>query len=76
MKMVTLVAQQSMGNVAPLDFNGEEDTVFQSYDEAGGKFIKYLYDYGTYDDVPYEPAPYRFNFKTPTNPIDHANYSK
>lgn len=41
-------------NVAPLDFNGEEDAVFQSYDEAGGKFMEYLFDYGTYDDVPYE----------------------
>ena len=56
MKMVALVAQQSMLtaipvfneclchklNVAPLDFNGKGDAVFQSYDEAGGKFRKYL----------------------------------
>jgi transglutaminase-like putative cysteine protease len=41
-------------NVAPLDFNGEDDAVFQSYNEEGGKFMEYLYDYGTYDDVPYE----------------------
>lgn len=41
-------------NVTPLDFNGEEDAVFQSYDEAGGKFMEYLFDYGTYADVPYE----------------------
>ena len=68
MKMVALVAQQSMLtatpvfneclchklNVAPLDFNGERDAVFQSNDEAGGKFMEYLYDYGAYDDVPYE----------------------
>jgi len=41
-------------NVAPLDFNGKEDAVLQPYDAAGGQFMEYLYDYGTYDDVPYE----------------------
>ena len=33
---------------------GKRMPFFQSYDEAGGKFMEYLYDYGTYADVPYE----------------------
>ena len=54
---VTPVFNQSLCdklNVAPLEFNGEEDAVFQEYDQAGGQFMEYLHDYGTFEDVPYE----------------------
>ena len=40
--------------VASLEFNGKEDSIFQSYNEQGGQFMEYLHDYGTFDDVPYE----------------------
>lgn len=40
--------------VTPLDFNAEDDAIFQSYNETGEKFMEYLHDYGTFDDVPYE----------------------
>jgi transglutaminase-like putative cysteine protease len=41
-------------NVASLEFNGKEDSIFQSYNEKGGQFMEYLHDYGNFDDVPYE----------------------
>ncbi|NIV15920.1 MAG: transglutaminase, partial [Aliifodinibius sp.] len=40
--------------VAPLEFNGEEDSIFQEYNHEGGKFMEYLHDYGRFPDVPYE----------------------
>lgn len=41
-------------NVAPLDFNVEEDAIFQEYDRDGGKFMEYLHDYGRFEDIPYD----------------------
>lgn len=41
--------------VAPLEFNGREDSIFQEYDQhAKGerKFMEYLHDHGTFDDIP------------------------
>lgn len=43
--------------VSPLEFNGEEDSIFQEYDKHGEgerKFMEYLHDHGTFDDVPRE----------------------
>lgn len=40
--------------VAPLEFDGIHDAVFQEYDPQGGKFMEYLHDYGSFDDLPYE----------------------
>ena len=39
-------------NVAPLDFDGENDSVFQKFDDAGNVFMEYLEDYGHFEDVP------------------------
>ena len=39
-------------NVAPLEFTGEEDSIFQQYNEAGDAFMEYLEDYGHFPDVP------------------------
>jgi len=41
-------------NVAPLEFDGENDSIFQEYNRKGGKFMEYLHDYGTFDDIPYQ----------------------
>ncbi len=38
--------------VEPLDFDGEHDSIFQAYDRAGGTFMQYLEDYGTFADLP------------------------
>jgi transglutaminase-like putative cysteine protease len=40
--------------VAPLEFNGREDSIFQEFDRAGGRFMEYLHDYGTFSDIPFE----------------------
>ncbi|MBW2527287.1 MAG: transglutaminase family protein [Deltaproteobacteria bacterium] len=40
--------------VDTLEFDGESDSIFQPYDRAGGKFMEYVHDYGTYPDVPFD----------------------
>jgi len=41
-------------NVKPLDFDGENDSVFQEFTESGNKHMDYLVDYGTFADLPFE----------------------
>jgi hypothetical protein len=41
-------------NIAPLDFDGENDSVFHEFDKAGNVFMEYLEDYGHFEDVPVE----------------------
>ncbi len=41
-------------NVAPLEFDGENDSMFQEFDSKGNVFMEYLEDYGHFDDVPFE----------------------
>ncbi len=41
-------------NVAPLDFDGVQDSIFQEYNRDGQEFMEYLEDYGHFADVPYE----------------------
>lgn len=40
--------------VESLEFDGKEDSIFQSYNQEGSQFMEYLHDYGTFEDVPYE----------------------
>ena len=40
--------------VESLEFDGKEDSIFQSYNKKGSQFMEYLHDYGTFDDVPYD----------------------
>lgn len=41
-------------NVAPLEFDGKEDSIFQAYDRKGGEFMEYLHDYGAYAELPFD----------------------
>ncbi len=41
-------------SVAPLEFDGQSDCIFQQYDAQGNIFMTYLHDYGAFDDMPYE----------------------
>jgi transglutaminase-like putative cysteine protease len=43
-------------NVAPLEFDGTADSIFQQFDESGAVFMDYLFDYGDFADFPYELA--------------------
>lgn len=40
--------------LAPLEFDGLSDSLFQAYDRAGKRRMEYLRDRGTYADVPFE----------------------
>jgi len=40
--------------VEPLAFDGKTDSIFQQYDRAGGLFMQYAHDYGTFAEVPFE----------------------
>ena len=40
--------------VAPLEFDGRTDSIFQEYDQRGHVFMEYLHDYGAFADLPYE----------------------
>ena len=40
--------------VESLEFDGTEDSIFQSYNKEGSQFMEYLHDYGNFDDVPYD----------------------
>jgi len=40
--------------IAPLDFDGQSDSLFHPFDRAGRRHMEYLKDRGTFDDVPFE----------------------
>jgi transglutaminase-like putative cysteine protease len=40
--------------VAPLDFDGENDSFLQQYNREGSLFMEYIEDYGFFEDVPVE----------------------
>jgi transglutaminase-like putative cysteine protease len=40
--------------VAPLEFDGKTDSVFQEFTGEGAQYMEYLHDYGTFDDLPHE----------------------
>jgi len=41
-------------NVAPLEFDGENNSFLQQFNSEGTKFMEYLDDYGHFEDVPLE----------------------
>ena len=41
-------------NVAPLDFDGENNSYLQQFTSDGTRFMEYTADYGYFDDVPLE----------------------
>lgn len=38
--------------VAPIEFDGRHDAIFQSFDTAGNQFMDYVYDHGSFADLP------------------------
>jgi len=40
--------------VAPLEFDGRTDSIFQAYDREGGVFMEYVHDYGHFADIPFD----------------------
>jgi transglutaminase-like putative cysteine protease len=41
-------------NVAPLEFNGRDDSIFHEYNTKHQQFMTYDKQYGTFSDIPYE----------------------
>lgn len=41
-----------MLNVTPLEFDGENDSVFQAFNDEGTQFMEYIEDYGEFEDFP------------------------
>lgn len=39
--------------VAPLEWDGRSDAIFQSFSPGGERFMEYLHDYGTFAEVPH-----------------------
>ena len=40
--------------VAPLEFNGREDSIFQPYNLTKKKYMEYVADHGSFMDLPWE----------------------
>jgi transglutaminase-like putative cysteine protease len=40
--------------VAPLEFDGIHDSVFQAYDRSQGKFMEYVEDHGSHAGIPFD----------------------
>lgn len=40
--------------ILPLEFNGEEDSIFHAFDKSGKHHMEYLVDHGSFIDLPYE----------------------
>ena len=41
-------------NTVPLEFDGENDSVFQEFSPDGKQYMEYLHEYGQFDDLPYQ----------------------
>jgi transglutaminase-like putative cysteine protease len=39
--------------VAPLEFDGSSDVLFQQYSNNGSQFMEYLEEYGSFEDLPF-----------------------
>lgn len=40
--------------VAPLEFDGENDSIFQAYDRQKGRFMEYVTDHGVHAGLPFD----------------------
>ncbi|MCB1176397.1 MAG: transglutaminase domain-containing protein [Leptospiraceae bacterium] len=40
--------------IKPLDFDGDNNSLFHEFDNLGRKHMEYLQDFGTFDDIPFE----------------------
>ena len=38
----------------PLEFDGVHDSIFQEFSPDGQRYMKYLHEYGQFDDLPYD----------------------
>lgn len=41
-------------NVSVLEFNAEDDSIFQEFDKKGSRYMTYEHTYGEFEDLPYD----------------------
>ncbi len=41
-------------HVSPLDFDGKTDSIFQQFTDDGNKYMEYVHDYGSFEDLPHK----------------------
>lgn len=58
--------------IKPLEFDGETDSLFQPFDQAGRRHMEYLKDRGTFADVPFDTIKADFLAKYPTLMSSHG----
>ena len=56
----------------PLEFDGETDSLFQPFDQAGRRHMEYLKDRGTFADVPFDTI--RADFLTIVSELDERQW--
>ena len=58
--------------IKPLEFDGETDSLFQPFDQAGRRHMEYLKDRGAFADVPFETIKTEFLKSYPGLMSDHG----
>lgn len=53
-------------NVAPLEFDGQHDSLFQQFDRTGNRYMEYVRDHGQFADLPLEQMLAAFEEHYPT----------
>jgi len=61
--------------VAPLEFDGLSDSIFQAQDQQAGKFMEYIEDHGTHAGVPFEAMMAQFKAHYP-HVVEHGAWPK
>jgi transglutaminase-like putative cysteine protease len=52
--------------VTPLEFDGENHAIFQSYDPSAGRFMETVTDHGSHDTIPYDAMIAEWKLHYPT----------
>jgi len=52
--------------IKPLEFDGENDSLFHPFDREGRRHMEYLRDRGTFADVPFETIQEAFSHAYPS----------
>ena len=55
-----------ISDIPPLEFDGENDSKFQKFNDAGNQYMEYLSDHGSFADVPYDLLLEKYPYYYPT----------
>lgn len=62
-------------HIKPLEFDGENDSVFHEFDQEGNKHMEYLSEHGHFDDLPFQTIinAYKEHYPAFSNLIDQQS---